>query len=333
LLENEGLMRIHVQNLPGDPHFSVTPAQWAAAAARAPDVSAGHDVTFGETPEEFHAAIPEAEALVAQTGEVRKLFPADAPSLKLIYCTAAGLDSLAPFDQLPSDAALLNNRGAHGAKAGEYGIMALLMLAAGMPGFVTAQRAGEWAPRHGSVLAGRHVAVAGLGTLGGAVAEQAARFGMRVTGVRTRAEPHPECARVTALSDIDSVLGDVEFLVLALPLTDATRGVLDRRRIALLPPGAGVVNIGRGALLDQDALCDALESGHLSGAVLDVFVPEPVPPGHRLWTTPNLVMTPHVSADDPETYVPLSLDIFFRNLLAFREGMPLPNRFDKERGY
>ena len=326
-------MRIHVQNLPGDPQFAVTPAQWDAAAARVPDVSGGHALTFGETPEAFRAAIGEAEALVAQTGAVRRLFPADAPRLKLIFCTSAGLDSLAPFDWLPPGAALLNNRGTHGAKVGEYGIMALLMLAAGVPGFATAQRAGRWAPRHGSVLAGRQVTVAGLGTLGGAVAEQAARFDMRVTGVRTRAEPHPACAEVVALDEMDSVLGSTEFLVLALPLTDATRGMLDRRRIALLPPGAGVVNIGRGALLDQDALCDALEDGHLSGAVLDVFVPEPVPPGHRLWTTPNLLITPHVSADDPDTYVPLSLDIFFQNLRAFSDGTPLPNQFNTERGY
>ena len=326
-------MRIHVQNLPDDRAFAITTAQWDAAAARAPDVSGGHAVSYGETPEAFQAAIGEAEVLVAQTGAVRRLFPADAPRLKLIYCTSAGLDSLAPFDWLPPGAALLNNRGTHGAKAGEYGIMALLMLAAGLPGFATAQRAGQWAPRHGSVLAGRRVTVAGLGALGGAVAGQAARFGMDITGVRTRAEPHPACARVAALDEFDSVLGDTEFLVLALPLTDATRGVLDRRRVALLPPGAGVVNIGRGALLDQDALCDALEGGHLSGAVLDVFVPEPVPPGHRLWATPNLVMTPHVSADDPGTYIPLSLDIFFQNLRAFRDGRPLPNRFDTARGY
>ena len=326
-------MRIHVQNLPGDPQFAVTPAQWEAAAARAPDVSGGHAVTYGETPDAFGAAIGKTEVLVSQTGAVRRLFPADAPRLKLIYCTSAGLDSLAPFDRFPPGAALLNNRGTHGAKAGEYGIMALLMLATGVPGFATAQRAGQWAPRHGSVLAGRQVTVAGLGALGSAVAEQAARFGMRVTGVRTRAEPHPACVRVVALDDLDAVLGSTGFLVLALPLTDATRGVLDRRRIALLPSGAGVVNIGRGALLDQDALCDALESGHLSGAVLDVFVPEPVPPGHRLWTTPNLVMTPHVSADDPDTYIPLSLDIFFRNLRAFRDGKALPNRFDTVRGY
>ena len=326
-------MRIHVQNLASTSNFPVTPAQWDAACARAPDVSAGHEVSFGDTPEAFAAAMRDAEALVSHTAAVAKLFPADAPKLRVIFCTSAGLDRLAPFTWLPDGVALLNNRGTHGAKAGEYGIMALLMLASGIPRFAGDQRAERWSPRHGSVLAGRSVVVVGLGTLGGAVAGQAARFGMDVTGVRTRAEPHPDCTRVVAFTDLDAVLPDAEFLVLAPPLTDLTRGLLDRRRIGLLPLGAGVVNIGRGALLDQDALCDALDAGALGGAVLDVFVPEPVPPGHRLWRTPNLLMTPHVSADDPLTYNPLSLDIFFRNLRALRDGAPLPNRFDPARGY
>ncbi len=326
-------MRIHVQSLSDDPMYAITPAHWAAAAARAPDVSAGHAVTFGETAEQFQAAMPEAEALVAQTAAVRKFFSAAAPQLRMIFCTSAGLDSLAPFDWLPPGVQLLNNRGTHAVKAGEYGIMALLMLVNGMPGFATAQRDGRWTPRHGSVLRGKRVAVVGLGSLGGAVAAQAARFGMRVTGLRTRAEPHPDCERVVTLDDFDAELPRAELLVLTPPLTPATRGMLDRRRIALLPAGAGVVNMGRGALLDQEALCDALDDGHLSGAVLDVFTPEPVPPGHRLWTTPRLVMTPHVSADDPATYIPLSLDIFFENLRAHRDGTPLPNRFDIDRGY
>ena len=124
-----------------------------------------------------------------------------------------------------------------------------------------------------------------------------------------------------------------EFLVLACPLTVVTRNLLDRRRVALLPAGAGVVNIGRGGLLDQDALCDALDDGHLSGAVLDVFDPEPVPPGHRVWTTPNLIVSPHTSADDPATYYPRSLDCFFADLRALREGQPMPTLVDTARGY
>jgi len=129
------------------------------------------------------------------------------------------------------------------------------------------------------------------------------------------------------------VLPQTDFLVLACPLTQATRNLMDRRRLGLLPAGAGLVNIGRGGLLDQDALCDLLQHDALSGAVLDVFTPEPIPAGHRLWTTPNLIISPHTSADDPATYNPRSLDIFLDNLRAWRDGRPLPNRLDIVRGY
>ncbi len=126
---------------------------------------------------------------------------------------------------------------------------------------------------------------------------------------------------------------ETEFLVLACPLTAATRGLMSRKRLECLPSGAGVVNIGRGELLDQDALCDLLDQGHLSGAVLDVFTPEPIPHNHRLWSTPNLIISPHTAADDPATYNRRSLDIFLDNLRALRDGRPLPNRYDIERGY
>jgi phosphoglycerate dehydrogenase-like enzyme len=165
------------------------------------------------------------------------------------------------------------------------------------------------------------------------VAEHAARFGLKVTGVRNSPKPHAACETVVTMAELDSVLPTTEFLFLAAPLTDATQNLLNRARIRLLPPGAGVVNIGRGGLVEQDALLDALDSGHLSGAILDVFVPEPVPAGHRLWTTKNLIMTPHISADDPVTYNPRSLDIFFENLRALRDGKALPNRFDPAKGY
>jgi phosphoglycerate dehydrogenase-like enzyme len=154
-----------------------------------------------------------------------------------------------------------------------------------------------------------------------------------VTGVSRRGAPHPDCARVVPTSALDSVLPGTEFLVLACPLTAETRGLMDRRRLSLLPKGAGVVNIGRGALLEEDALCDLLDAGHLGGAVLDVFTTEPVPPEHRLWATPKLVMTPHISTDDPGTYNVITLGLLLRNLRALRDGQPLPNAFDTRRGY
>ncbi len=326
-------MRIHLQSHIGTENFPLTPEIWQAAAGRAPDVSGGHEVSFGYTPEEFSPAAADVELLVVQKAALSKLLPITAPKLRMIYCTSAGLESLAPFDWLPPGAELLNNRGTHEKKAGEYGIMALLMLASRIPALVTAQRERRWAQTHGTVLAGKPVVVVGLGALGGTTARHAQAFGMHVTGVRHTAAPHPACDTVVGMDGLDGVLPGAEFLFLAPPLTPDTKGLLSRERIAMLPKGAGVVNIGRGGLVDQDALMDALDSGHLGGAVLDVFTPEPVPSEHRLWHTPNLLMTPHVSADDPDTYNPRSLDILFDNLRAQRQGKPMPNRFDLSKGY
>jgi glyoxylate/hydroxypyruvate reductase len=324
-------MRIHIQNASNDQVFTITPAQWQEACARA-----GADpleISIGETAEEFAAAIGEAEALVIATDTVRHHFPAAAPRLALLFCMSAGLDRLAPFDWLPPGAALLNNRGTHGRKAGEYVLMALLMLVNRIPELIADRQAQRWEKRYGAMLQGKRVTIVGLGDLGGSAAEQAAQFGLHVTGVRTRAAPHHACAEVVGIDALDAVLPRTDFLVLACPLTDRTRGLLDRRRIGLLPAGGSVINIGRGALIDQEALCDALDAGHLAGAVLDVFTPEPVPPGHRLWTTRNLVMTPHVSCDDPGLYNVTSLGIFLANLRAYQTGQTLPNRFDTRRGY
>jgi glyoxylate/hydroxypyruvate reductase A len=326
-------MRIHLQNPDNDPLFDFSRTMWEAAAARAPDIGSGHDVSVGVTPADFVTAMLHAEALVCDASVIKALFPCSAPNLKLIFLTNAGLDRLAPFDWLPDGVTLMNNRGAHAAKSGEFAIMSLLMLANRVPAMMTNQRHGAWRKLWGSVLSGRNLTVVGLGTLGGATAEQAARFGMQVTGVRAHPEPHPACARVICTDAIEDALPETEFLVLACPLTEATRGLMTRGRLECLPSGAGVVNIGRGELLDQDALCDLLDQEHLSGAVLDVFTPEPIPPGHRLWSTRNLIISPHTSADDPVTYNPRSLDIFLDNLRARRDGRPLPNRFDIARGY
>ncbi|HET6607196.1 MAG TPA: D-2-hydroxyacid dehydrogenase [Rhodopila sp.] len=326
-------MHIHLQNPDGETLFTFDRAMWDAAAARAGLQDEAHSVTIGTGGEDFAAALPTAEAIITDTATIRHLFGRPAPRLKLVFITSAGLDRLAPFDWLPPDAVLMNNRGTHAAKSGEFGIMALLMLANRIPRMVTNQRAGVWNEIWGNVLAGRSVTIVGLGTLGSAVAGHAARFGMVVTGIRANPAPHPDCAQVLPTGALDDVLPTTEFLVLACPLTEATRNLMDRRRLNLLPAGACLLNIGRGGLIDQDALCDMLDRDRLSGAVLDVFTPEPIPAGHRLWTTPNLIISPHTSADDPNTYNDRSLDIFLENLSAWQQGRPLPNHFDTARGY
>jgi glyoxylate/hydroxypyruvate reductase A len=326
-------MRIHLQNPANEPLFDFSRSMWDAAAARSPKAGAEHDVSVGVTPADFLAAMRDAEALVCDAGVIQAQFPCPAPHLKLIFLTNAGLDRLAPFDWLPPGVILMNNRGAHAAKSGEFALMSILMLANRIPAMATNQRQGVWRKLWGSVLNGRTLTVVGLGTLGGSTAEHAALFGMDITGVRVHPAPHPSCSRVVGIDALDDILPQTEFLVLACPLTAATNGLMTRNRLESLPSAAGLINIGRGELLDQDALCDLLDQEHLSGAVLDVFTPEPIPPGHRLWSTRNLIISPHTSADDPATYNPQSLDIFLVNLQAWRDGLPMPNRFDIARGY
>jgi glyoxylate/hydroxypyruvate reductase len=326
-------MRIHLQNPVDDPLFNFSQPMWDAAVARAPDAGSGHVVSIGHTDADFALAMTEAEALICDVSVIRTQFPCPTPRLQLLFVTNAGLDRLAPFGWLPPGVVLMNNRGTHAVKAGEFGIMAVLMLANRVPEMVTHQRAGHWHKLWGAVLTAQPITIVGLGTLGTAIARHAAGFGMTVTGVRANPAPHPHCQQVIGTDQLDAALLGSKFLVLACPLTDATRGLIDRRRLELLPEGAGVVNIGRGELLDQDALCDGLDAGRLSGAVLDVFDPEPIPAGHRLWRTPNLIISPHTSADDPATYNPISLDLFLANLRAWKEGRPLPNRFHIARGY
>ncbi len=325
-------MRIHIQNDAADPHFVITPAQWQAAAAASGEPP--HRVSFGSTPADFAAAQAAVELLIGPPAALRTLpRPLAAPCLRLVFVNAAGVDRLAPLDWLGEGVTLLNNRGVHGPKAGEYVAMAALLLAARLPALLEAQRAGRWYRTPTATLAGRRAVIVGTGDLGSAAARHLRLLGVGVTGVNTSGAPHPDFAAVVPVAELDAALPGAWLLVLACPLTPATQGLIGRSRLDLLPAGAGLVNIGRGALLDDAALCDRLEAGRLGGAVLDVFPVEPLPHGHRLWRTPNLIVTPHLSCDDPADYSARSLAVLCANLRAWRAGAALPNRVDPARGY
>jgi len=320
-------MHIHIHTEPGGVDQPITPEEWAAAEIE------GHHVTFGTGAEDFLTQAATIEALIAPPWEVKRLDLFAAPKLRLLQSTSAGVDSLAPFKTIPSHVILANNRGTHGEKAGEYALMAILMLVNGMPGFATDQRAQIWERRTSGLAREKRLTVVGLGSLGGAAAAQATRLGMVVTGISFSGRPHPACAVVHTNAALDAVLPATDILLLACPLTAETRNLISAERLALLPLGAGIINIGRGGLIDQEALFDALDSHRLAGAVLDVFHKEPIPPGDRAWGIRNLVITPHMSADDPSTYNSLTLRIFKTNLTALERGEIPPTAVDRVKGY
>ena len=151
--------------------------------------------------------------------------------------------------------------------------------------------------------------------------------------MRRSAQKNRYADRVVTYKQLDRVLPQADFVVLAVPLTVETRGLLSAARLDLLKPSAGVVNIARGPVADYGALEDRLRRNRLAGAVLDVVDPEPLPSDASLWTTPNLIITPHISCDDGEHYIDISLDLWFENLARFLAGKPLRRRIDPQLGY
>jgi phosphoglycerate dehydrogenase-like enzyme len=293
----------------------------------------GHHVTFGDTPDHFHAVADSVEILITPPWVLKRLDLHAAPKLRVVQSTSAGVDSLQPFDRIPAHVEIWNNRGTHAEKAGEYALMAILMLVNRIPRFVTYQRAEHWSRDTATLARHSRLTIVGLGSLGGAAAAQARHLGMRITGLRAGSTPHQHCDRTLTLAALDEVLPETDILLLAAPLTLATRGLLTRARIAALPAGAGVINIGRGALIEEEALFDALDAGHLGGAVLDVFMQEPLRPGARAYGVKNLIVTPHMSSDDPLTYNRLTLSIFKNNLESHMANLPAPTFVDRVKGY
>lgn len=285
------------------------------------------------------AALATAEGLVTSNDVLRDAaFPlaslaARAPRLRWIHIIGAGIEPLLPLDWLPRRVTLTNNSGVHVQKTGEFAAMALLMLNARLPRMLASQAAGRWEPIFTPSIAGRSVAVVGLGDMGGAAAQQAKRLGMRVLGVRRRPRPHRFVDEMFGTDRLAEVLARADFIFVAAPLTAESRNLIDRNALARAKRGAALVNVGRAGVVDYEALRDALASGALSGAVLDVFEPEPLPSDSPLWTTPNLVISPHCSSDDLDLYLPLTLDLVFKNAARLGAGKRLKNRVDRRKGY
>ena len=141
------------------------------------------------------------------------------------------------------------------------------------------------------------------------------------------------CSKVVTIEKIDSILPEADILYLALPETPETKNLINRERLNLLKSSCGIVNIGRQSAMDHDVLCEKLQANELAGAILDVFDPEPIEADSKLWDTPNLIITPHVSSDDGESYVRLTLELFVKNLELFINNKMLVNQIDKKLGY
>jgi len=258
-----------------------------------------------------------------------------AKGARWVHSRSAGLEEMLFPALVESPAVLTNGRGVFSLALAEFAMAAVLFFAKGLRRMDRSQALEKWDPFDLEPLAGRTMGIVGYGDIGQAVARKARAFDMRVIGLRRRPEASagdPLVDEVLPLEGRLDLLRRSDDVVIATPLTSETRGLIGRAEIAALRPTATLVNLGRGAVIDEAPLVEALEAGRIRGAALDVFSTEPLPAGHPFWRLENVLVSPHC-ADNKPGWLEEAMRLFLENLERFRRGEPLRNVVDKRRGY
>lgn len=323
------MLRIYVENQAG----RAATYQITEEIFRASVPSSWVELTIRNSDEPDLGALAEADVFVGSGFDVERLRQ-HAKKLRLVHCTSAGVERYMPLDWLPPRAKLTNSSGIHAQKAGEYAAMALLMLNSRLPLFASEQRLGRWTPQLTSSIRGKRLLIVGLGRLGCAVSSAASALGLAVEGISRHGQPVDGIGDVFPIDSLEERVRDCDFMVLCCPLTDETRGLIHAGVLARMKHGAGLVNMARGPVVVPEDLVNALQTGQLSGAVLDVFDKEPLPSNDPLWDAPNLVLTPHISCDVPTGYTDRSMRILARNLARLQANeRELENEVSPMLGY
>jgi phosphoglycerate dehydrogenase-like enzyme len=315
---------------------------WVIAAAEDPGLALldpppeGVRFVIGSRAETFDRA-PHPDAILdCWSGRERVTgVLARAPDAKWLHSRAAGLEGVLVPELVASPATVTNGRGAFSRSLAEFVVASLLFFTKDLRRLLTSQEAGSWDPFDMEMLQGRTLGIVGYGDIGRATAALVRPLGMKVLALRRRPErsrEDPLVDEVLPVERLHDVMGRSDDVLVAAPLTDETRGLVDATALATLEPTAVLVNVGRGPVVDEAALVAALEQGRIRGAALDVFETEPLPPGHPFWRLPNVLLSPHC-ADHVPGWIDDGTRLFLQNLERFRRGQPLLNIVDKARGY
>ncbi|NLV82593.1 MAG: D-2-hydroxyacid dehydrogenase [Synergistaceae bacterium] len=337
-------LHIHIMNNRNSAYvYQATEQQVREAMDRNEDIVNAYELTMGSSEydydrwtqsdlSDFLDKMRTANVLMGYT------FPTNdikgyAPNLKWIHFNSSGIEHITPFHWVPDGVQLTNSRGVHQPKSGETFATFLGMMNSAIPQLYTAQRQGKWDRIFTTVIKGKTLVVLGVGCQGGEVAKQGKKMGMRVIGIDPYVKHHPNCDEVVTIDRMQEVFAHADFLAISAPLTKETYRIIGEEQLGWLPQTASVMNVARGQLLDSDALDQKLRKGQIAGAILDVFDKEPLEEDSPLWSTPNLLLTPHVSSDDPVNYMPRCLDILMRNIRNYVNGAQLENLVDTAREY
>ena len=258
---------------------------------------------------------------------------AQAPGLRWIHSPSAGVENWPVAELRQREIVLTNAAGVFAIPISEWVLAALLMIAKRAHAMHDAQREHRWANELDlDELCDRTLLILGTGGIGREIAKRAAAFGMRIWGSSRSGAPVEHVERVVTGSAWHELLSEADYVVSTLPLTPETRGVFGATELRRMKPSAWLLNVGRGATVDEPALLAALHDGTIGGAAIDAWVEEPLPPDHPAWTTPNLIIWPHHSGSSPEN-TRRGLDLFADNVRRFVRGEELLNVVDLEAGY
>jgi phosphoglycerate dehydrogenase-like enzyme len=253
----------------------------------------------------------------------------EAQKLRWVHAASAGVDAVNIPPLVESDVVVTNTRGVLDDAIAEWVLAVMLLFVKDLDGTLRLQRRHDWQHRNTERLAGRRVLVVGAGSVGRAVAALCRAAGMRVDGVaRTSRPPDGDFESVVGADGLAEALSGAEFVVLCVPLTVETHGMIGAAELAALPHGARLVNVSRGPVVDEAALLDALRTGRLGGAALDVFEQEPLPPEHPFWEMPQVIVSPHMAGDFVGWEEAFS-EVFLENFRRWQRGEPLANVVDK----
>ena len=300
---------------------------FASIPAQFPNVN----VCIEETSEGFERAAAEAD-IICIARKYQRSTVLQGRHLKWLHVGGTGVDRLLPLEELNPELIITNTPALNAEMMADYVVCVLLMLTWDFPRLFRNQLQRSWERWGAERVEGKTAALIGLGGIGQAIIKRLQALDMRIIGVRHTAEPVSGVAQVFAPAQLNAALAQADYLILAVPLTPETEGMIGPDELRVMRPGSFLINVSRGKIVQEQALITSLKAGQIAGAALDVFEQEPLPPESELWELENLILTPHISSWSSD-YRGRAARVFVENLERYLADQPLLYVVDRDRQY